>query len=83
MYPEDVRAKGSIGEMWQVPNGRWLELPRDMLPPSLLVNNKCFYIHEVAELANGTQWIIPLYWIKKNAELCVRCYRTERQGSKV
>lgn len=75
--------KGSISEIWQVPNGRWLELPQDMLPPSLLVNNKRFYIHEVAELVNGTHWIIPLCWIKKNADLYVRCYRVEQQGVKV
>ncbi|KAF8823272.1 hypothetical protein HHX47_DHR10000380 [Lentinula edodes] len=49
VYPEDVNGS-PISEMWQVPKGRWMELPLDFLTPSILVDNKRHYIHEVAQL---------------------------------
>ncbi|KAJ7133713.1 hypothetical protein C8R43DRAFT_895024 [Mycena crocata] len=60
-YPEDV-AGGPISEIWQVKLGRWHDIPMDALPPSILVGHQRFYIHEVAELADG-RWAIPVIWI--------------------
>ncbi|KAL0572638.1 hypothetical protein V5O48_009324 [Marasmius crinis-equi] len=61
LYPEDVEGR-PISEMWQVPGGRWTEVPQDLLPPSVLVKNKRYYIHELAELECG-DWVIPQFWI--------------------
>ncbi|KAF5374921.1 hypothetical protein D9758_000015 [Tetrapyrgos nigripes] len=61
LYPED-KGKGPISETWQVPGGRWHELPLDCLPPSILVDEKRFYIHEVAQLRDGS-WFIPQLWL--------------------
>ena len=78
-YPEDV--KGSpISEMWQVPNGRWHEVPHDMLMPSILVGTKRFYIHEVAELNNG-QWIVPQIWIEQDSETYADSYIVSRNAN--
>ncbi len=71
MYPEDV-GDGAISEFWQVPNGRWLELPQDKLVPSVLHKQKRFYIHEIAELADGT-WVIPQLWLTFNNQLHGDC----------
>lgn len=70
-HPEDV-VGGSISEMWQVPNGRWHELPRDKLMPSILVGMKRFYIDEVAGRKDGT-WVIPVIWIEQNGEIHADC----------
>lgn len=70
-FPEDVDG-GSISEMWQVPKGRWFEIPDDKRMPSILEGNKQFYIHEVAELFNG-RWVIPCLWITHHGETKADC----------
>ncbi|KAF8804945.1 hypothetical protein BYT27DRAFT_7105790, partial [Phlegmacium glaucopus] len=72
-FPEDVDG-GPISEMWQVPNGRWYEIPDDKRMPSILEQNKHYYIHEVAELFDG-QWVIPHLWIMHHGETKANCYR--------
>ncbi|KAL0569113.1 hypothetical protein V5O48_012856 [Marasmius crinis-equi] len=71
LYPEDVEER-PILEMWQVPNGHWTEVPQDLLPPSVLGNNKRHYIHELAELECGN-WLIPQYWITVSKILHAVC----------
>ncbi|KAL0563288.1 hypothetical protein V5O48_018784 [Marasmius crinis-equi] len=66
LYPEDVQGR-PISEMWQVPGGRWTEVPQDLLPPSVLVENKRHYIHELAELTDG-QWVLPQFWVTVSKE---------------
>ncbi|KAK1218880.1 hypothetical protein PQX77_018407 [Marasmius sp. AFHP31] len=72
LYPDDTDGT-PISEMWQIPSGRWLELPQDLLPPSLVVENKRFYIHELAELQDG-RWVIPQLWITSKNVLYAECY---------
>ncbi|KAF5360251.1 hypothetical protein D9758_009151 [Tetrapyrgos nigripes] len=73
LYPED-KGKGPISETWQVPGGCWHELPLDHLPPSILVNEKRFYIHEIAQLRDGS-WFIPLLWLVFQRRTCADGYR--------
>ncbi|KAL0064675.1 hypothetical protein AAF712_008373 [Marasmius tenuissimus] len=77
LYPEDV-GSGPVSEMWQMPNGRWMEIPQDMLPPSILVNNKRFYIHEIAELEDS-RWVIPQLWLMSSGILHAVCYIAQRR----
>lgn len=63
--------------MWQVPNGRWSEIPRDHLPPSILVREKRFYIHEVAVLEDH-RWVIPDMWIVENEVVHADCQLVTR-----
>ncbi|KAJ3889502.1 hypothetical protein GG344DRAFT_51437 [Lentinula edodes] len=72
VYPEDVNGS-PISEMWQVPKGRWMELPLDFLTPSILVDNKRHYIHEVAQLKDH-QWVIPKMWITQAGEIFASCH---------
>ncbi|KAJ3853854.1 hypothetical protein EV368DRAFT_73223 [Lentinula lateritia] len=72
VYPEDING-GPISEMWQVPKGRWMELPLDFLTPSILVDNKRHYIHEVAQLKDR-QWVIPKMWITQAGEIFANCH---------
>jgi hypothetical protein len=53
-YPQDMEG-GPISELHQVPapHGRWFEIGQDLLPPSVLVAHKRFYIHELTELDDG------------------------------
>ncbi|KAL1694690.1 hypothetical protein GGG16DRAFT_46832 [Schizophyllum commune] len=60
-FPEVVE-DGPISEVWQFPDGRWRELPIDELMPSILVQDRRFYVHEVAELDDG-RWFIPRMWV--------------------
>ncbi|PBK70286.1 hypothetical protein ARMSODRAFT_987954 [Armillaria solidipes] len=76
IYPEDV-GRGPISEMWQVPNGCWHELLQDMLPPSILVGFRRYYIHEVAELTNGS-WVIPQLWVQEGGTIHADCFHVER-----
>lgn len=66
--------------MWQVPNGRWIELPLDELPPSILIENKRFYIHELAETEDGTL-VIPILWIIQNGVTHADCHIVKRNVS--
>ncbi|KIY72157.1 hypothetical protein CYLTODRAFT_465626 [Cylindrobasidium torrendii FP15055 ss-10] len=77
-YPNDTKGE-PITETWQVPGGRWREVPIDMLPPSVLVEGKRYYIHELVELQNG-QWVIPQIWITEGRaqKLHADCYYVER-----
>ncbi|KAK7047084.1 hypothetical protein VNI00_006746 [Paramarasmius palmivorus] len=67
LYVTDVE-KGPISEMWHILTGRWMELPQDLHPPSVLANNRRHYIHELAELDDG-RWIIPQMWILQGGVL--------------
>ncbi|KAJ6629606.1 hypothetical protein B0H10DRAFT_1776091 [Mycena sp. CBHHK59/15] len=71
-YPEDV-AGGPVSEIWQVENGRWREIPLDELTPSILIGVKHFYIHEIAELADG-RWVIPALWIEYRGKVHADCH---------
>ncbi|KAJ7147066.1 hypothetical protein C8R43DRAFT_1088621 [Mycena crocata] len=75
-YPEDV-AGGPISEIWQVKLGRWHDIPADALPPSILVGHQRFYIHEVAELADG-RWVIPVIWIVSKGKMFAECRLVNR-----
>ncbi|KAJ3845646.1 hypothetical protein EV368DRAFT_53693, partial [Lentinula lateritia] len=68
VYPEDING-GPISEMWQVPK----ELPLNFLTPSILVDNKWHYIHEVAQLKD-CQWVIPKMWITQAGEIFANCH---------
>ncbi|KAJ6563490.1 hypothetical protein B0H10DRAFT_1929455 [Mycena sp. CBHHK59/15] len=75
-YPEDV-AGGPVSEIWQVENGRWHEIPLDELTPSILIGVKRFYIHEIAELADG-RWVIPALWISYKGKTHADCHLVTR-----
>ncbi|EEB92359.1 hypothetical protein MPER_09145, partial [Moniliophthora perniciosa FA553] len=78
LYPEDV-GDHPVSEMWQVPGGRWMEIPQDLLPPSVLVWHKHYYIHEIAELADSTNsWVIPQFWITTSKTLHAECYAVHK-----
>jgi hypothetical protein len=50
----------------------------DLLPPSVLVAHKRFYIHELAELDDGC-WIVPQMWIENaKGQLCVDYFAVEQ-----
>lgn len=78
VYPEDVHGS-PISEMWQVPNGRWLELPLDFLTPSILINNKRHYIHEVAQLQD-LRWIIPKKWVVQAGKIYADAHLVRRNS---
>ncbi|KAJ7215182.1 hypothetical protein C8J57DRAFT_1600480 [Mycena rebaudengoi] len=71
-YPEDVDG-GPISEIWQVKNGQWREIPLDELTPSILIGYKQYYIHEIAELADG-RWVIPALRIVHKGKTCADCH---------
>ncbi|KAJ6621713.1 hypothetical protein B0H10DRAFT_2215060 [Mycena sp. CBHHK59/15] len=75
-YPEDG-AGGPISEIWQVKEGRWHDTPIDMLLPLILVDSKRYYVHEVAELADG-RWVIPTLWIKFCGTMHADCHLVGR-----
>ncbi|KAJ7736973.1 hypothetical protein DFH07DRAFT_966662 [Mycena maculata] len=75
-YPEDV-AGGPISEYWQVKDGKWHNIPLDALTPSILVNLHRYYIHEVAQLADG-RWVIPALWIVSKGKTYADCRLVER-----
>ncbi|KAG6825637.1 hypothetical protein H0H92_002996 [Tricholoma furcatifolium] len=79
-YPEDT-AGAPISEMWQVPNGRWSEIPLDKLVPSLLVGKSRYYIHEPAELDDG-RLILPQRWITQAGQLCADVYFASRTNNR-
>ncbi|KAJ6618046.1 hypothetical protein B0H10DRAFT_1796038 [Mycena sp. CBHHK59/15] len=74
-YPEDV-AGGPISEIWQVKDRRWHDIPLDELAPSILIANKHFYIHEIAELSDS-RWIIPALWIMFRGKVYADCHLVE------
>lgn len=78
-YPEDVNGR-PISEIWQVPGGRWHEIPRNMLMPSVVVGTKHFYIHKVAELNDG-QWIVPQIWIEQDTKTYADSYVITRNAN--
>jgi hypothetical protein len=76
-YPQDMEGD-AISEMHQVPNGRWFEVDPDLLPPSVLNENRRYYIHEVAQLKDG-RWVVPQMWIEnRHKKLCTDCYLVQR-----
>ncbi|KAJ7099940.1 hypothetical protein B0H15DRAFT_771035 [Mycena belliarum] len=77
-YPEDV-AGGPVSEMWQVKDGKWHDIPLDMLTPSILIRNHRYYIHEVAELSDG-RWVIPALWIVVRGRTYADCMLVERNA---
>ncbi|KAJ7918581.1 hypothetical protein B0H13DRAFT_2434969 [Mycena leptocephala] len=80
-YPEDVDG-GPVSEIWQVKEGKWHDIPLDELTPSILVGHARYYIHEVAELADG-RWIIPALWIVSKGKTYVDCRVLERNNFEV
>ncbi|KAJ7453824.1 hypothetical protein FB451DRAFT_1050100 [Mycena latifolia] len=74
-YPEDV-AGGPISEIWQVKDGKWHDIPVDALTPSILIGYQRYYVHEIAELADG-QWVIPVLWIVSKGETFADCWLVE------
>ncbi|KAK7021130.1 hypothetical protein VNI00_017491 [Paramarasmius palmivorus] len=82
LYMEDT-AGHPISEVWQIPGGRWSELPQDLLPPSIYINSKRYYIHELAERQDG-KWFIPQLWITQRNTLyaeCILANKTIIEGS--
>ncbi|KAJ7165790.1 hypothetical protein C8R46DRAFT_900279 [Mycena filopes] len=75
-YPEDV-AGGPISEIWQVKDGKWHNIPLDALTPSILIGTHRYYIHEVAELADG-RWVIPAVWIVSKGVTFADCRLVKR-----
>ncbi|KAJ6579355.1 hypothetical protein B0H10DRAFT_2198743 [Mycena sp. CBHHK59/15] len=51
--------------------------PLDELTPSILIGVKRFYIHEIAELADG-RWVIPALWISYKGKTHADCHLVTR-----
>ena len=51
-----------------------------MLPPSILIDSKRYYVHEVAELVDG-RWVIPALWIKFRGTMHADCHLVGRDVS--
>ncbi|KIJ47128.1 hypothetical protein M422DRAFT_249438 [Sphaerobolus stellatus SS14] len=66
LYPEET--PNWMSETW---HGEKLckEMRTDQLSPMVGVNNKHFYIEEIAKCKDGT-YVYPVRWIFRNGELC-------------
>ncbi|KAL0565664.1 hypothetical protein V5O48_016353 [Marasmius crinis-equi] len=79
LYPHDVTSDNQpISEMWHILDGRWTEIPQDMLPPSILVGRKRHYIHELAETLAGV-WVIPQVFVVVAQQVHVEALVANRQ----
>ncbi|KIJ36237.1 hypothetical protein M422DRAFT_51154 [Sphaerobolus stellatus SS14] len=66
LYPEETPNR--MSETW---HGEKLckEMCTDQLSPMVGVDNKHFYIEEIAKCRDGT-YVYPVWWIFRNGELC-------------